>query len=239
MHTNNRQLNFTRSPERQEQCRFAGKIVLPPLSPPHEPLQKRRARSAMCSLSWAGLPFTSRHPTRFAAFCSRATWSGPNLPRTPRSSSSRGQNRGRDGVRLPTVDDAGTAVMHWPHRASRSARQLRGDVDDDAKTVVLPGPHRATRPTRRLLGADDAETVQGYLRFAALPERLGDCASLTTLHLWYCRSLTALPERLGDCASLTRLDLRQCSRLPRHLDVAERLKARGCGVLLGYLWRLQ
>ena len=48
-----------------------------------------------------------------------------------------------------------------------------------------------------------------------------------------CAHLTALPERLGDCAALTTLDLRECCGLPVHLAVAERLTARGCEVLLG------
>ncbi|KAH8066338.1 hypothetical protein JL722_775 [Aureococcus anophagefferens] len=48
------------------------------------------------------------------------------------------------------------------------------------------------------------------LTTAAL-ERLGDCAALTTLG--WCPSLTALPERLGDCAALTSLNLHECSSL--------------------------
>ncbi|KAH8050307.1 hypothetical protein JL721_11390 [Aureococcus anophagefferens] len=55
----------------------------------------------------------------------------------------------------------------------------------------------------------DMEDFKG----AALPERLGDCAALTSLDLYKCKSLTALPERLGDCAALTKLNLRDCSRL--------------------------
>ena len=56
----------------------------------------------------------------------------------------------------------------------------------------------------------------------ALPERLGDCAALTTLTMWIC----------GDCAALTMLNLEFCTRLPSLLDVAEGLRARGCYVLL-------
>ena len=67
-------------------------------------------------------------------------------------------------------------------------------------------------------------------RFTALAERLGDCGALTTLTLWSCSGLTALPEWIGDCAAHTTLDLRWCTGLPNHLDVGERLKARGCEV---------
>ena len=56
---------------------------------------------------------------------------------------------------------------------------------------------------------------------------------LALLDLASCSQLTALPERIGDCAALTTLDLLHCSRLPTHIGVAERLKARGCAVLLG------
>ena len=40
-----------------------------------------------------------------------------------------------------------------------------------------------------------------------------------------------LPGQLVDCVALTTLDLRRCSHL-LSLGVAERLEARGCGVLL-------
>ena len=43
----------------------------------------------------------------------------------------------------------------------------------------------------------------GLKSITALPERLGDCAALTSLDLWRCSSLTtAALERLGDCAAL-------------------------------------
>ena len=47
----------------------------------------------------------------------------------------------------------------------------------------------------------------------ALPERLGDCAALTTLNLSDCQALTALPDRLGDCAALTTLVLSGCQAI--------------------------
>ena len=65
---------------------------------------------------------------------------------------------------------------------------------------------------------------------SALPERLGDCAALTTLNLTLCLGLASLPERLDNCAVLTTLDLTNCNNIPSHLDVAEKLKARGCTV---------
>ena len=60
--------------------------------------------------------------------------------------------------------------------------------------------------------------------------RLGDCAALTTLNLFMCFGLTALPERLGDCTALATLNLVGCVLLPSHLDVVDKLKARGCKV---------
>jgi Leucine-rich repeat (LRR) protein len=54
----------------------------------------------------------------------------------------------------------------------------------------------------------------GSFQGAALPERLGDCAALTSLNLENCRSLTtAALERLGDCAALKTLCLRDCTGL--------------------------
>ena len=49
--------------------------------------------------------------------------------------------------------------------------------------------------------------------FTALPERLGDCAALTTLKLSSNYVIPALPERLGDCAALATLDLPYCQAI--------------------------
>ena len=72
--------------------------------------------------------------------------------------------------------------------------------------------------------------LTGCHRLTALPKRLGDSAALTTLNLANCISLTALLERLGDCTALRLLGLSGCRCLERHLEVFERMKARGCVV---------
>jgi Leucine-rich repeat (LRR) protein len=61
-------------------------------------------------------------------------------------------------------------------------------------------------------------------------KRLGDCAALTTLKLSGCKRLTALPARLGDCAALATLDLSGCRSVLRHHAVVGRIKGRGCVV---------
>ena len=63
----------------------------------------------------------------------------------------------------------------------------------------------------------------------SLPERIGDCKSLTKLDLTYCENLTSLPERFGELDKLGTLwmDKTPAGRnMPA--DLKAKLEGQGC-----------
>ena len=69
----------------------------------------------------------------------------------------------------------------------------------------------------------------GCENLASLPERFGECKSLTTLNLNGCKNLFELPDSIGDLTSLTELNLGGCY-MPEALQA--QLENQGCDVIL-------
>ena len=127
--------------------------------------------------------------------------------------------RGRDGVRLPPADVAGTTGV-W-----LSLIALPDQLGNCAalKTLTLTHSEALTALPEQL--GNCAALIKldlSWCCLTALPGRLGDCAALRTLRP-YCQALTMVPERLGDCAVLTMLVVSGCP-LHRAARAARRLR---------------
>ena len=161
----------------------------------------------MRSSYWTRLPFTSRHPTRFAECCSQAKRPGPRFSRTPRSSSISKEGHQNPRPRRSSLGRQLASLKHW-----------------ECDLTALP-ERLGNCTALTTLNLTDCRSL------TALLERIGDCAVLTALNLPRCSGITALSKRLDDCVALTTLNLRGChalTALPDRLD--------DCAALMTMTW---
>ena len=71
--------------------------------------------------------------------------------------------------------------------------------------------------------------IESNQKLTSLPESVGECMGLQSLHLRECWGLVSLPRRLGECTALQWLDLHKCNGLVSLPDLSglAKLKVEG------------